>query len=255
MANIVACYKWVIDESDIKVNPDLSINLQNGKGKISDYDKQAIEAAVNAAKLLDGKSVGLTFGNSKCKASLKDALSRGLEEAYFINSEKADKADGRVTAAALAAAIQEIGEVDLVVCAEGASDTYARQTAPRLGACLDLPVISSVNSFTIEGKALTAIRKLDDCLETVKVELPAIIAVLPEINHPPIPGLKAVMNAGKKKMVEFTEADLKVDLNPENQILDLQAYVMDRKNIIFADGELEEQVNNLVSALKKEGVI
>ena len=255
MANIVACYKWVIDEADIKVNSDLSVNLHHGKGKISDYDKNAIEAAVNAAAALEGKAVGLTFGNSGAKPSLKDALSRGLEEGYFVNSEKSASADGRMTAMALAAAIKKIEDVALVICAEGASDTYARQTAPRLGALLDFPVITSVNNIEIKGNTLIAVRKLDDCMETVKVELPAVIAVLPEINHPPIPGLKAVMNAGKKKVTEFSDADLGVELSSRNQVLDVKAYVMNRKNIIFNDGDVGEQVKSLVTALKKEGVI
>ncbi|TGE37018.1 electron transfer flavoprotein beta subunit/FixA family protein [Desulfosporosinus fructosivorans] len=255
MSNIIACYKWVLDEADIKINPDQSIDTNKAKGKISDYDKNAIEAVVQAAKTLGGKAVGLTFGNAKTKQSLKDALSRGLEEGYWINSEQAVTADGAVTAKVLAAAIKKIGDVSLVVCAEGASDTYARQTAPRVGAALDLPVVSSVCKMEIKGNTLIAQRKLYDCLETVKVELPAVVSVLPETCVPTIPGLKAVMAAGKKPITEYKGEDLGVDFTTKTKVTEVKGYVMNRKNIILNGGQVADQVNELATFLRKEGVL
>ena len=158
MSKIVACYKWVLDEADIRINADLSVDFSKAKGKISDYDRNAIEAAVKLAAAVGAKPVGLTFGSSKTRQSLKDALSRGLEEAFWVKAEEAENADGAVTARALAAGIKAMGDVVLVVCAEGASDTYARQTAPRIGALLDLPVVTSVLRVNIEGNTVTAVR-------------------------------------------------------------------------------------------------
>jgi electron transfer flavoprotein beta subunit len=255
MLKVIACYKWVADEADIKINADLSVDLSKAKGKISEYDRNAIEAAVQAAAAMGGQAVGLTFGTQKAKQSLKDALSRGLEEGVFINEAEAAQADGAATARALAAAIKKIDDVSLIICAEGASDTYARQTAPRIGALLDLPVITSVSKIAIDGSTLTAVRKLDDCLQTVKTELPAVIAVLPEINAVPIPGLKAVLAAGKKPVTEFKSSDLGIDLTSKNQVTEFKGYIMNRKNIIFKEGETSDQVKELVSALRKEGVL
>lgn len=255
MARVIACYKWVTDEADIKINDDLSVDTSKAKGKISDYDKNAIEAAVRSAQALDGQAVGLTFGSSAAKQSLKDALSRGLEEGYWANAEEAAKADGSVTAKALAAAIKKIDDAKLVICAEGASDTFARQTAPRISAVLDWPAITSVCKLDVSGNTLTAVRKLEDCLETVKVELPAVVAVLPEINPAPLPGLKAVMAAGKKPVIEFKGADLGIDFTPKSETTAVKGYVMCRKNVIFADGSAPEKVKALAAALKKEGVL
>ncbi len=255
MSKIIACYKWVADEADIKINPDLSVDTTKAKGKISDYDKNAIEAAVEAASKLGGKAVTLTFGNAGAKTSLKDALSRGPEEAYWVNTDEASNADGSVTARALVAAIKKMDDYSVIVCAEGASDTYARQTAPRIGAALNLPVITSVVKMEFNGNSLTAVRKLEDSLETVKVELPAIVAVLPEANNPAIPGLKAVMAAGKKPVTEYKAADLGIDFKPKNQVIAIKGYAMDRKNIIFNDGETADKVKELAAALRKEGVL
>ncbi len=255
MSKIIACYKWVADEADIKINPDMSVDTKKAKGKISDYDKNAIEAAVQAGTALGAKPVTLTFGNSQAKQSLKDVLSRGPEEGYWINAEEASQADGSVTAQALAAAIEKIGDYTLIICAEGASDTYARQIAPRIAAILRLPVITSVCQLEFNGNNLLATRKLDDCLEKVKVELPAVVAVLPEANNPPIPGLKAVMAAGKKPVTEFQGSDLGIDFTPKSQVTEFKGYMMNRKNIIFNEGSAGEKVKALAAALRKEGVI
>ena len=255
MSKIIACYKWVADEADLKINADLSVDISKAKGKISDYDKNAIETAVLAAKTSGGKAVGLTFAAAKAKQSLKDALSRGPEEAYWINAEEASGADGAVSAKALAAAVKKIDDVSLVICAEGASDTYARQTAPRMGAVLDWPVITSVCKIELDGSTLTAVRKLDDCMQTVKAELPAVIAVLPEINNAPIPGLKAVMAAGKKPVTEFKAEDLDIDFTPKTEVIENKGYVMNRKNIILNEGEAADKVKELAAALRREGVL
>lgn len=255
MSQVIACYKWVADEADIRINSDLTVDLSKAKGKISDYDKNAIEAAVQAAAILGGKAVGLTFGTADAKPSLKDALSRGLDEACYINAQEASRADGAATARALAAAIKKIEDVSLIICAEGASDTYSRQTAPRIGAILDLPVITSVSKMEFIGNTMTVVRKLDDCLQTVKVELPAVVAVLPEINPAPIPGLKAVLAAGKKPLTELKAADLGVDLSPQSTVSEFKGYVMDRKNIIFNEGDTGDKVKALAAALRKEGVL
>ncbi len=255
MSKIIACYKWVADEADIRINPDLSVDTRKAKGKISDYDKNAIEAAVEVAAQIGGQAVTLTFGDAGAKPSLKDALSRGPEEGYWINAQEAGQADGAVTARALAAAIQKIGDFSLIICAEGASDTYARQTAPRIGAILDLPVITSVLKMSFNGNSLIATRKLEDSLETVKVDLPAVVAVLPEANSPAIPGLKAVMAAGRKPVTEYPAADLGIDFTPRNQVKAVRGYVMNRKNIIFNTGEAADQVKELVAALRKECVL
>jgi electron transfer flavoprotein beta subunit len=186
---------------------------------------------------------------------LKDALSRGLEEAFWVKAEEAENADGAVTARALAAGIKAMGDVVLVVCAEGASDTYARQTAPRIGALLDLPVVTSVLRVNIEGNTVTAVRKLDYSLETVKFELPGVISVLPEAFQPTIPGLKAVMAAGKKPVTEYDAGDLGMNPASNREVTEVKAYAQERRNIIIEGDDAAAKVAGLVANLKKEGVL
>ncbi|MBP2641964.1 MAG: Electron transfer flavoprotein alpha/beta-subunit, partial [Firmicutes bacterium] len=83
MPTIIACYKWVLDEQDIKINPgSLDLDISRAKSKISDYDRNAIEEAVLLGEQSGAEVASLTFGSSKAKQSLKDALSRGPAKAY-----------------------------------------------------------------------------------------------------------------------------------------------------------------------------
>lgn len=256
MSNVVVCYKWVVDEADIRINSDKSLDFSKAKWKIGEYDKVAIEAAVQLAKTMDGKTAALTFGNGQAKQSLKDALSRGPEGAYWINSSLADHADGFVTGKVLAAAIQKIEDVSLVICAEGASDTYARQTAPRIGANLDWPVVTSVSSMEVVDNVLIAKRKLDDCIENVKVALPAVVAVLPDITEARLPGLKDVLSAGKKPVTELKAEELGIaDIKPKLQVKAAKPNIMERKSMIITEGDALSKVKELATHLRKEGVL
>lgn len=258
MSKVIACYKWVADETDLRINPDLSVDLSKAKGKISEYDKNAIEAAVQLAKVTGDDAVTLTFGSKKAKQSLKDVLSRGPAEGFWINSELAEKADGSAISKVLAAAINKIGDYQLILCAEGASDTFARRIGPSIAARLDIPCISSATGFEVNGNVVTVTRKLEDCFEVVSAELPAVVCVLPEINHPPIPGLKDVLNANKKPVKEFSLTDLtlsEADLANKTEITSLKTYVMNRKNIVIEGDNTADKVKELVSNLKKEGII
>lgn len=257
--NIIACYKWVLDEQDIKITPgSLALDTSKAKAKISEYDRNAIEEAVLQADKIGATVTSLTFGNSKAKQSLKDALSRGPATGYWVNDAAADIADGYVTANVLTAAIKKIGEYDLVLFGEGSSDTYGQQVGPRVATLLGIPVITFVSEIEISGNEVIATRKMGNCIEKLSVQLPAVITVLPEINKPRIPSLKQVLGASKKPTQELKVADLGLsedDLKPRNSVKALKGFVMNRKNEIYKEGSAEEKVNALVASLTKEGLL
>lgn len=254
MGNVIVCYKRVIDEADIQLNSDMTIDLTKANRKISAYDLNAIEYGSQTAKLLGGKSIGLTFGaGTEIKATCKDAMSRGLDESLYVNADTAKGNDGLVTGEMLAAAIRQTEDTVLIICGEGANDTYARQVPSRIGAILDWPVVTAVASVELEESVAVMTRKLENTVEKVRVSLPVVISVLPEIALAPVPGLRAIMAAGKKPVTELEACQL---VSMESGVTELSAkgYKMDRKNILL-DGGIENQVKSLVAALKKEGVL
>jgi len=258
MLNIIVCYKWVLDEQEIRVNAG-SMTLDTGRAayKISDYDRNAVEEAVLLAERYGASVCGLTYGGDPVKQSLKDALSRGLDSVYWVHDPSAATADAFVTANILAAAIRKIGKYDLILCGEGASDTYAQQVAPRLAALVDIPGLTFVSKLAVEDNKAVATRKLGDCTEVCTVPFPAVVSVLPEINQPRIPSLKQVLGAAKKPMIEWRASDLELssaEITPKVRVASLKGYAMSRKNMIFKE-EAAASVTKLVASLAKEGVL
>jgi electron transfer flavoprotein beta subunit len=259
MPKFLVCYKWVLDEQDIKINPGaLTLDTSRAKSKISDYDRNAIEEAVLQVEKAGGSITALTFGTSAAKQSLKDALSRGPEDAFWVSDDKAAQADAFVTANILAAAAKKIGGYDVILCGEGAADTYAQQVGPRVATLLGIPAITFVSEMKIEGNQVVATRKMGDCTEVVTAQFPVLVTVLPEINKPRIPSLKQVLGASKKPVKECKIADLGLtesELTPKTRVKSIKGYVMSRKNVIYKAGDQAENVSTLVASLAKEGVI
>ena len=254
MRNIYTCFKWVIDEADIRIEGK-SADLSRARWKLGDYDLNAIETASQAREGLPGsEAIGLTVGGTEAKASLKDALSRGLDAVWHINTGELKVEDHRISSQALAAVLKQNADAALVICAEGSQDLFGRQTAPRIAAALDWPVVTSVAELSIKGNDLMATRKLEDCIEKVRVELPAVVSVLPSINSPEYPKLKAIMAAKKKPIFEvaITELELK---DAQGFLSQDEGYVMNRKNIVIKEGTAEEKAAQLVESLKKDGVL
>lgn len=258
MPKILVCYKWVLDEQDIRINAgDLSLDPSRAKGKISDYDKNAIEEATLLVEKHGGSVDALTFGSTLVKQSLKDALSRGPGKLYWIGDAAADTADAFVTANILAAAIRKIDSYDLIVCGEGSTDAYNQQVAPRIATLLGIPAVTFVQQIAMESGDFTAIRKLGDCTEVVEIKGPAVISVLPEINKPRIPSLKQVLAASKKTTSEIKVSDLGLissEVNPKVICLSVTGYIMNRKNILFKEVNPADNVEKLVASLAQEGV-
>jgi electron transfer flavoprotein beta subunit len=258
MPKLLVCYKWTLDEQDIKINPaDLSLDASRAKGKISDFDRQAIEEASLIVEKHGGTVDALSYGASAVKQSLKDVLSRGPNKVYWIGDASAEKADAYVIANVLTAAVRKIGPFDFILFGEGSSDMLYQQTAPRVAQLLGLPCVSFVQKMEIAGDVLKATRKIGDCLEQVSVKGPAVISVLSEINKPRIPTLRQVLGAAKKPNEEIKIADLGLppaQLTPKAVRESAKGFVMNRKHIIYKESDAAANVAQLAASLAAEGL-
>lgn len=258
MSRTVVCYKWVASESELRIDPATrAVDASHARRKLSDYDRNTIEAARVAAGQVGGELIGLTFGGPDAKRSLKDVLSRGVDRAQHIVTDDA-RSDGHVTANALAAQIRRIGDVDLVLCTEGASDTYAHETGPRIGELLGWPIVTNVRELTVEGNRLRAVRVLGTDAETVECDLPAVVSVVAEISPAPIPGLRSVMAAAKKPSEQIPVRELALPddaVAARTTVTSLVGYVAERRRVVIADGDAHDKVAALMSVLAQEGVL
>lgn len=254
---IITCYKWVLDEADLKIEPkSRALLTDRAKSKISEYDRNAIECGVTLVEELGGEVISLTAGTANTKNSLKDVLSRGPAQAVFVNDDRMSQADSTVTAKVLTAAIRQLEEYDLIICGEGSSDEYSQQVGIRVAALLGLPVITFVNKVEVKDSVLRAERKLEEGVEVLEVKLPALITVLPDINTPRIPSLKQILGASKKPVREVSIADLGLDnalMEPKVRRQNVLGTVMERKRVRI-QGEIADVIGQILDILRKEGL-
>jgi electron transfer flavoprotein beta subunit len=256
---VAVCYKWVPDEADITIQDNHTLNLMKVKYKISDYDRNALELGAGWQENKGWELLAVSIGD-QVEASLKDVLSRGPERAYYVDSSSLKEADSSLTAKVLAAILQKIGNVDLVLCGEGSSDRYSQQVGPRIAALLGYASLTYVAKVEITEEGLKVERKLDDSIEVVKIQGPAVITVLPELNKPRIPSLKQIL-AAKKKPAEkmsleelgFTSTQMQSPVTVKN----IRAAIMERKRIRMNDSgiELQEAAQKLIQQLRADQVI
>lgn len=252
MADVLVGFKWVLDEADVRIGDDRSVDMSKAARKISDYDKNAIEAGRLIAEQVQGSAVGVSCGSDETKKAFVDALARGLDAGVW--GKTAATASSTVAARAIAEVARR-REVALVVCSEGSSDDYARQTGSRVGALLDWPVATSVLAMQVEGDALVARRRMEGCEQVVRLQLPAVVSVLPEINAAPIPGLKAVLAAKKKPVDEVEAGELGIDEATGVELESVRGYASDRKNVLIEGDSTADVAAKLIDVLKKEGVL
>lgn len=254
MKIIVGC-KLVPEEQDIAVNKDGSLDTSKAAPKISQFDLNAVQAAVDMKGEIEGSTVtalsvgGKELENTKAR---KDILSRGMDELTAVIDEGFKGALPHKTAAVMAAAAEKVG-YDLILCGDGSGDLYAQQVGVRLGAQLDVPTVSGVSKIVSaeEGK-LTVERALEDEVEVLEIALPAVVSVTADINVPAIPGMKAILQAAKKPVNVLTADEL--GLGEQSELVEsvsVQAPKQKERKKIIIEGDGEDQIAEFVGNLRK----
>lgn len=254
MPNIIACFKWVIDEAYIRKTQSGGLDFSTVDYKISNYDRNAIEEAARLRDALGGSAIAVTVGSPEATKGIKDALSRGTDTAFFVADPSFSSLDPGQTAFILADVIRtRVQQYDLILCGEGTSDFYTQQVGPRLAENLGIPCISFVQKLTIEGPQVLAERKVEDGIEIVSAPLPAVVTVLPDINVPRIPGVKDTLMASKKPSVTVKKDELSLVPEARIQTISLEAARMERNCEKFTPDAAD--ITRFVAALRKTGVV
>jgi electron transfer flavoprotein beta subunit len=256
--NIITCFKFTPDSDDIEVKSDGSVSLDKAEWVISEYDLNAVEAAVKLVEETSGKVVALSAGpqkisNSKLK---KDILSRGPDELTLVADDRLALNDTHAMVTVIAQSVKKLGEVDLVVCGEGSADLYFQQMGLQLGEMLGWPTVNAVGKLEVSDSGLLVDRNLEDEIEVLEVPLPAVLSVTTDINQPRRPTMKEILKAGKKSVTEWKLEDLAMpELKAGVEVLGVTApKQVDRKEIVI-EADPEDAVKEVIGYLSKEGVI
>jgi electron transfer flavoprotein beta subunit len=262
MPEVIVCLKHVVDETDLRIDRERnSIDFEGAKTKISDDDKNAIEAAVKVKETSGGGSVtALCMGGMDAKKSLKEALAMGCDRARLLVDSSFQHSDAIRTAYVLSQAAKKIGKFDLVITASGTTDVYSGIVGPAMAEFLGLPALTFVTKIEVSSGKILAERSLEEGIESVESSLPAVVCVSREINQPRFPTLLQIMSAGKKEMLDWDAQALGIDpslvgkAGSKVQVRGLSVPKSARKRLIF-EGKAEETSSKLAQALLREGVV
>jgi electron transfer flavoprotein beta subunit len=214
---ILVAVKRVIDYNvQIRVKEDgTGIVTDNVKMSTNPPDDNAIEEAVRIKEA--GKAtevVAVTIGEEKAQETVRKALAVGADRGIHV------KAEGIVEPLAVAKILQKIVEKekpDLVFMGKQAIDDDCNQTGQMLSALLNWPQATFASKIHIKDNKLEIIREIDEGLETIEVNLPAVVTCDLRLNEPRYASLPNIMKAKKKPIDQMTAADLGVDVTPRVQ--------------------------------------
>ncbi|CCC82600.1 electron transfer flavoprotein subunit beta/FixA family protein [Thermoproteus tenax] len=256
---IAVLVKPALDTSQLRVREGRVV-IEETPLKINDIDRNAVEEALKlkgndkayAVSVL--KWPPLSKRVQEAENLLREVLAMGLDEAYLVADEGLVNADQLATAQAIAAVIKRVG-ADLVLSAEATVDNYTGEVPPRVAAELGWPIVTYVREMKVEGGKVVAKRDLEDSVELVEVQPPAVISVTREINQPRIPTLLAIRAAMKKPVNKLALADLGLKATSGSEVKEYKPVVIQRKKVIIKDGTPEEKADRLLQYLKQEGIL
>lgn len=262
--HIVVCMKQVIDLEQLRIRPETREPVLDGLPFVlGAFEKHALEAAVQFKEADPDGAVKVTVlasGSAKLTDTIKEALAMGADEAVLLIDDALDGSDAGSSARLLAAAIEKLGDADLILLGEGSDDEYTGQIPSRLAELLGVPQMTYVREIDLlDGGRVRAVQDLEDELDVIEADFPAVVSVTSELNEPRLPPLTAILKAASKPVQQWTAADLGLtasDVGAEAaqvEVLSNLAPAQSRKGIIYED--VEEGVTELVKALRHEGVI
>ncbi|MDB9736480.1 electron transfer flavoprotein subunit beta/FixA family protein [Candidatus Pelagibacter sp.] len=246
---ILVAVKRVIDYNvQVRVKEDgTGIVTENVKMSSNPPDDNAIEEAVKIKEA--GKAteiIAITVGEEKSQETVRKALAVGADRGILIKTE------GIVEPLAVAKALQKIVEKekpDLVFMGKQAIDDDCNQTGQMLSALLNWPQATFASKIEIKDRTLEVTREIDEGLETIEVNLPAIVTCDLRLNEPRYASLPNIMKSKKKPLEILTAVDLGVDTTPRVQLIKVEEPPKRKAGIKVAS------VAELVNKLKNEAKV
>ncbi len=246
---ILVAVKRVIDYNvQIRVKEDgTGVVTDNVKMSTNPPDDNAIEEAVKVKE--SGKAtevVAVTVGEEKAQETVRKALAVGADRGIHI------KADGVIEPLAVSKILKKIVDKekpDLVFMGKQAIDDDCNQTGQMLSALLDWPQATFASKIDVKDGKLEVTREIDEGLETIEINTPALVTCDLRLNEPRYASLPNIMKAKKKPIEQLNASELDVDITPKIQQIKVEEPPKRKAGIKVSN------VAELVQKLKNEAKV
>ena len=246
---ILVPLKRVVDYN-VKVRPlgdNSNVDLNNVKMSVNPFCEIALEEAVRIKEAGNADEViAVSIGKTESQEQLRTALALGADRAILVESENL------LEPLAIAKSLVKIVEqehVDLIILGKQAIDGDNNQTGQMLGALLNYPQATNASEVVLDGSHVNVTIEIDGGLQTLKLNMPAIVTTDLRLNEPRYASLPNIMKAKKKELSILPIADLGVDVTPRTELLSVESPPSRAAGVIL------ETVDDLIDKLKNEAKV
>jgi electron transfer flavoprotein beta subunit len=211
--------KRVVDYNvKVRVKGDgTGVDIANVKMSMNPFDEIAIEEAVRLKeKGVVTEVIAVSCGIAACQETLRTAMAIGADRAILVET---DAELQPLAVAKLLKALVDKEQPRLVVLGKQAIDDDCNQTGQMLAALTGWPQATFASKVEVQGEQVQVTREVDGGLETLALNLPAVITTDLRLNEPRYVTLPNIMKAKKKQLDVVKPADLGVDVAPRIKTL------------------------------------
>ncbi|HET7863792.1 MAG TPA: electron transfer flavoprotein subunit beta/FixA family protein [Burkholderiaceae bacterium] len=211
--------KRVVDYNvKVRVRSDgTGVDIANVKMSMNPFDEIAVEEAVRLKeKGAVTEIIAVSCGVTQCQETLRTAMAIGADRAILVET---DVELQPLAVAKLLKALVDKEQPQLVILGKQAIDDDCNQTGQMLAALADLPQATFASKVVVADGHATVTREIDGGLETLKLQLPAVVTTDLRLNEPRYVTLPNIMKAKKKPLEVLKPADLGVDVAPRLKTL------------------------------------
>ena len=246
---ILVPIKRVVDYN-VKVRPkadESGVDLNNVKMAINPFCEIAVEEAVRLKEAGSATEIiAVTVGAENAQEQLRTALALGADRAILVETDLEVEPLG---ISKVLKAIVEKESPNLIVMGKQAIDGDNNQTGQMLAALMNYPQATFASELKIEGEKAVVTREVDGGLQTISINLPAVVTSDLRLNEPRYASLPNIMKAKQKPLEIIKSEELGVDLNPRISTLKVSPPPEREAGIIV------ESVDQLVEKLKNEAKV
>ncbi|XP_076043560.1 electron transfer flavoprotein beta subunit isoform X1 [Oratosquilla oratoria] len=247
---LVGC-KRVIDYAvKIRVRPDkLGVVSDGVKHSMNPFDEIAVEEAVRLKEKKIAKEViALSCGPTQAQETIRTALAMGADRGIHVEVPLKEMEHLQpIHVSKILASLAKKENIDLIVVGKQAIDDDTNATAQMTAALLDWPQATYASKIEKKDGTLEVTREVDGGLETITVQLPAVISADLRLNEPRYATLPNIMKAKKKKIAKMKPADVGVDTSSHFEVVEV------RDPPQREAGVKVEDIDTLVAKLKELG--
>ncbi|MEO1252302.1 MAG: electron transfer flavoprotein subunit beta/FixA family protein [Pseudomonadota bacterium] len=216
---ILVPVKRVVDYNvKVRVKSDeTGVELANVKMSMNPFDEIAVEEAIRLKEAGAAEEiVAVSIGPEKAQDQLRQALAMGADRGLLI---KTDETVEPLSVAKLLQKVVDEEKPDLVILGKQAIDDDSNQTGQMLAALLGWPQGTFASKVEKSDDGLNVTREIDGGLQTIKINMPAIVTTDLRLNEPRYASLPNIMKAKKKPLDIKDVGDYGVDIAPRLEVV------------------------------------